>query len=174
MLAPLAQRGQLLKTGKIVAVCISSEPNIPKYPQEEVEMGEYGLVGDIHAGPTRISHRTGKPKFNDRQVSIVAQEDLDFLNAQLGIVLKPGDLGENITTQGLGSFSHVVPGMCLFFGKDVLLEITEQNDPCQHINQYHHLLVKISYRTRTRGVLAVVKAGAGSKIHPGDMICLHS
>lgn len=174
MLAPLPQRGQLLKEGNIVAVCISSQPNIPKYPQKEIEVGEYGFIGDIHAGPTRISRRTGEPKFNERQVSIAAQGDLDFLNAQLGIALKPGYLGENITTQGLGSFSYVVPGMYLSLGKDVILEITEQNDPCQHINQYHRLLVKISYRERKRGVLAIVRTGAGSRVRPGDMISLHS
>lgn len=174
MLAPLPQRGKLLRLGKIVAVCISSQPNIPKYPQEEIEVGEYGFIGDIHAGSTRISRRTGKPKLNDRQVSIVAQEDLDFLNAELGIALKPGHLGENITTQGLGSLSSFVPGMCLFIGEYVILEITEQNDPCQNINQYHRLLVKISYRERKRGVLAIVRTGAGSKIRPGDEIFLCS
>lgn len=174
MLAPLTQRGKVLKTGKVITVCISSQPNIPKYVQEEIEVGEYGFVGDIHAGPTRISRRTGKPKFNERQVSIVAQEDLDFLSAELWIALKPGDLGENITTQGLGSLLSLVPGMCLFIGKYVILEVTEQNDPCQNINQYHRLLVKTSYQTRRRGVLAIVRTGTGSKIRPGDKIFLCS
>jgi MOSC domain-containing protein YiiM len=106
-------------------------------------------------------------------VSIVAQEDLDFLNAELGIALMPGDLGENITTQGLGSLCDVVASMHLFLGEHVMLEITEQNDPCQNINKYHHSLVKVSYRARRRGVLAIVKTGVGSKIRPNDMVYLY-
>ena len=161
-----------MKKGIIVAVCISAKPNIPKYPQECVEMGEYGLVGDIHAGAMRISYLTKQLAANDRQISIVAQEDLDLLNAELGIALKPGDLGENFTTQRLGSLSGVIAGMTLQTGT-VVLEVTKQNDPCQNINVYHNQLVKVSYRTRTRGILAVVKWGAGWQIHPNDMIALY-
>ena len=160
-----------MKKGMIVAVCISAKPNIPKYLQECVKMGAYGFVGDIHAGPTRISRRTVQPKFNERQISIVAQEDLDFLNAKLGITLKPGDLGENITTQGFGSLSDITPGMVFSIGT-IMLEVTEQNDPCQNINQYHNQLVRVSYQTRTRGILAVVKSGTGLHVRPNDMIFL--
>lgn len=161
-----------MKTGKIVAVCVSDKPNVPKYPQEEIIVGEYGFIGDIHAGPTRISRRTGLPKFNDRQVSIVSKEALDELNAALEISLKPGDLGENITVEGFGNLSDMKPGMCFQIGVRVLLEITEQNDPCKNLYPYHRLLVKISYSKKNRGVLAIVKHGVGSKIRSGDTITL--
>ena len=154
--------------GKVVAVCVSSEGNVPKYPQSEVEVGRFGFLGDYHAGETRISRSTGKPKFNDRQISLVAQEVLDSLNDELGISLEPGDLAENITTEGLGDLSGIVPGTLLKIGDSVILEATEQNNPCNNLSVYHRHLVKKVYRRR--GVLAIVKEGVGRKIKPGDKI----
>ncbi|TSC71587.1 MAG: putative MOSC domain [Parcubacteria group bacterium Gr01-1014_38] len=156
--------------GKVVAVCLSDKENVPKYPQPEAEIGPYGIVGDFHAGPTRISRRTGQPKFNDRQISLVAQEALDALNAELGITLKPGDLGENITTEGLGDLSDAQPGTRLRIGPSVILEVTEQNDPCKNLLVYHKLLVKKSYGKR--GILAIVREGAEAKLRPGDSIVI--
>lgn len=171
----IASHGQsLLGTGTIVAVCASSKTNVPKYMQKEAEIGEYGFVGDIHAGPTRISRKTGTSKFNDRQISIVAQEDLDFLNTQLGTALKPGDMGENITTKGLGSLSSLVAGMSLGIGERIILEVIEQNNPCKNLSAYHRLLVKVSFDTRRRGVFAIVRVGAGLKVRSGDLISLYS
>lgn len=154
--------------GKVIAVCLSHKANVPKYPQPEVEVGPYGIVGDVHAGPARISRRTGQPKFNDRQVSLVGKEAIDALNAELGITLNPGDLGENITTEGLGDLSAIAPGTLLRVGHAVLLEVTEQNDPCSNLSVYHKLLVKKSHGRR--GILAVVKEGTGAKLRPGDPI----
>lgn len=158
-----------MRFGTIAAVCISAEGNVPKYPQTEVVVGEYGFIGDIHAGPTRISRRTGQPKFNDRQVSFVAQEVLDTLNEKLGILLRPGDLGENVTTQGLGDLSNLMPGTRIIAG-DALFEVTEQNDPCKNLMRYHRLLVKESYGRR--GILAIVVQGTDIPLRPGDGIAI--
>ncbi|MCH7758752.1 MOSC domain-containing protein [Patescibacteria group bacterium] len=158
----------MAKKGTIVAVCISSKGNVPKYPQEEVQVGQYGFVGDIHAGETRMSHRTKQEKFNDRQVTLVAQEVLDSLNQELEIFLKPGDLAENITTEGLGDLSDILDGSLLQIGDRVVLKVTEQNNPCKNILVYHRLLVKKIYGRR--GLLAIVKEGVDLRIRPGDII----
>ncbi|MDA2922395.1 MOSC domain-containing protein, partial [Patescibacteria group bacterium AH-259-L07] len=162
------RRTEMKKKGKIAAVCISSKGNVPKYPQEEVQVEQYGFVEDAHAGETRMSHRTKQKKFNDRQISLVAQEVLDSLNQELEISLKPGDLAENITTEGLGDLSDISNRSLLQIGDSVVLEVTEQNNPCKNILIYHRLLVKKIYGRR--GIFAVVKQGVGLRIRPGDII----
>lgn len=153
------------KRGKVIALCISAQGNVPKYPQGEVEVGPSGFVGDFHAGETRISRRTGQPKFNDRQLSLVVKEILDNLNAELGITLKPGDFGENITTEGLGDLSDIPDGARLRIGGIVALQVTEQNAPCKNLMIYHRLVVKKSYGRR--GIMAFVCEGAGAVLKPG-------
>lgn len=154
-----------LVKGLIVAVCTSRNAGVPKYPQTEVLVDEFGLRDDFHAGPTRISRRTGKPKFNDRQISIVAKEVLNDLNRELGTSLKPGDFGENITTEGLGDLGNILPGMLIRIGDSVIVSITEQNEPCVNLQAYHRLVVKKSYGRR--GVLGTLASGAGSILQPG-------
>ena len=159
--------------GTIIALCISSKGGVPKYPQEKIEVGQYGFIGDFHAGSTRISRKTGKSKINDRQITLVAQEALDIVNIELGISLKPGDLGENITTIGLGNLSGINGGVLLLAeGVEgmVLFRVVEQNDPCSNLSIYHKQLPKKTMGKR--GVLAIVSQGAGVHLRPGAKICI--
>lgn len=155
--------------GVIAAVCISSEGNVPKYPKEQITVGPFGFVGDFHAGETRINRKTRQPKFNDRQISLVEQEVLITLNWDLKISLGPGHLGENVLTRGM-PLAELQPGALLRLGSGVILEVTEQNIPCANLQIYHRLLVKTIHHMRGRGVLAIVKAGAGTILKPGDGI----
>ncbi|MBI3421278.1 MAG: sulfurase [Candidatus Sungbacteria bacterium] len=158
------------RTGTVVALCISPKGGVPKYPQEEVIVS-WGFPGDFHSGPTRISRRTRQLVFNDRQLSIVAQELYDQLGVELGVTLKAGDFAENITTKGLGDLSDLAEGDLLIIdGVDgvVLLRVTEQNIPCDNLLKYHELMMEKSYGKR--GVLAVVHAGAGVYLRPGARI----
>lgn len=123
------------------------------------------MQGDYHAGPTRISRRTGEPKFNDRQISIVAKEVMDDLNRELGISLEPGDFGENITTEGLGDLGNLIPGMLIRLGEMVIVSVTEQNAPCVNLQVYHRLTVTKSYGRRV--VLGTILNGAGTVLRPG-------
>ena len=157
------------KRGQVAAVCISPNFNVPKYYQDWVMVGQYGFIGDIHSGSTRISRRTGQPKFNDRQVSICAQEVYKELNEELGLTLASGDFGENITTLGLGDLSDVTPGAWLIIpNKSIAFEVTEQNDPCVNLQKYHKLIVRKTYGRR--GLLAIVRMGAGLLLFPGEPI----
>lgn len=156
------------RSGTVVSVCISAQGNVSKYPQPEVVVEAYGFAGDIHAGETRISRKTGQSKANDRQISLVAEEVLDDLNRELGTTLKPGDFGENITTRGLGDLSQIPDGAVLTIGDAVRLRVTEQNNPCKNLSVYHRLMVKKSYDRR--GILAVVLSGAGATLRPGTPI----
>jgi MOSC domain-containing protein YiiM len=156
--------------GTIIAVCISSVGNVPKYPQEYVKVGQWGFVGDFHGQEMRISHTTGLLKPNtDKQISLMEEEVLATLNYDLKIALGPGHLAENILTRGV-LLKDLEPGALLRIGQGVMLEVTEQNIPCKNINVYHQLLVRTIYRMRGRGVFAVIKEGVGAVLKPGDSI----
>ena len=155
--------------GIVVAVCISGPDELFKTPVDgEVIVDEYGMRGDRHAGPTRMSRRQRRPVPNDRQISIVAQEALDDLARELDVTLEPGDFGENVCVRGFGDLSDVTPGTRFVTSRGVIFHVTEQNEPCSNLMRYHRQMVKASYGRR--GVVATVEAGAGLAIAAGDGI----
>lgn len=151
-------------TGRVVAVCASSERGVPKYAQESIVVGMQGVQDDYHSGPINRHKKTGDPEPNWRQLTLIAQEVLEELNARLGTTLKPADLGENILLVGLGDLSQLSKGDQLAVGAEVVLEVTAQNRPCDTIRVYHSALVEEI--TGKRGVAAVVVT-PGS-VRPGD------
>lgn len=153
-----------LQTGRVVAVSLGYTSGVPKYPQEQIVIGPLGVEGDYHAGPVNKHKKKADPEPNRRQVSLVAQEVLDDLNASLGTHLRPGSLGENVLLEGLGDLSQLREGDRLRLGDQVVLEITGQNRPCATIGVYHTNLVKEI--TGRRGVVAVVVSGG--VVRPGD------
>ncbi|PZC48974.1 MAG: MOSC domain-containing protein YiiM [Chloroflexi bacterium] len=160
------EQSSIKKLGLIVAVSLSQERGVPKYPQPEAQVGQYGLEGDCHAGPRYTNLRTGEEKDSRRHVTIVAQEALEEMNTALGISLLPGDLAENVLVRGLGDLSDVVAGDRLLLGDGVALEITGQNSPCSNLLRYHRRLAKNIYGKR--GLIAkVVTTG---RLRPGDPV----
>jgi hypothetical protein len=153
------------KTGIIVAVCLRKEGGVPKYPQSEVVVGEYGIAGDWHSGPMR-TRSNGKVVPNTRHVSLVAKEVFDDLNRELRTDIPLGGFGENILVQGMGDLSDIAEGDVLRFSSGVELEVTGQNDPCKNLMVYHNQILKRSYGRR--GVLAVVKTTG--RLKPGDTV----
>lgn len=165
--------------GTVVAVSISSKGGVPKYPQKSLTIGDLGVEGDYHSGPInrhRRDHRCRlrnqglhqKTEPNSRQVTLMAQEVLEEVNTQLGIMLKAGDLGENILVSGLDDLRQLRKGDRLMLGMDVVVEITGQNLPCNVLNVYHTALVK-EITVGKRGVTAIV-VSTGS-VRPGD-VCM--
>lgn len=75
----------------VISVNISREKGTSKTPEEKIELNEFGVIGDAHAGSWH------------RQVSLLAQEDIDrfsLLDAE-GRKFLPGEFAENITTKGI-------------------------------------------------------------------------
>jgi MOSC domain-containing protein YiiM len=73
----------------VVSVNISEQKGTRKHPlQGPVTITTLGMQGDAHAGDWH------------RQLSLLAQESIDKMQGH-GLVLKPGDFAENITTQNL-------------------------------------------------------------------------
>ena len=111
----------------------------------------YGIEGDRHA--TR-----GKARAH-RQVLLMAQEML----SAFGLV--PGEVRENITTQGL-TLQELQPGTRVALGSDAVLEITEDCEPCERMDEIRDGLR--GELERKRGMLAtVVESGT---VHAGDAV----
>lgn len=113
--------------GKIVSINISKRKGEPKVPvQEAILRDNYGIEGDVHAGPWH------------RQVSILAQESIDKMIALGEPGLKPGDFAENITTQGIAVHTLAV-GTKLRLGA-CEVEVTQIGKQChQHCAIFHRL-----------------------------------
>ncbi len=127
--------------GSVVAVCLSAEGGVPKHPQPEVNVGPHGIEGDYHAGEVS-RHGSGAGQPNERQVSVVAQEAVADAEAQLGIEIPQGGLGENVLVSGLGDLGELQPGQRLRFSSAVELRVTEQNNPCKNLMVWHPQLPK--------------------------------
>ena len=103
--------------GIIRAVCVSEKKGQQKRPVEKVALRPHlGIVGDAHAGDWH------------RQVSLLAQESVDKLQAKLPIRLFPGAFAENILCEGLALCSLPV-GTRLRVGT-ALCEVTQIGKEC--------------------------------------------
>jgi MOSC domain-containing protein YiiM len=149
-------------TGRVTAVCLSSTGGVPKVPAPEVQVGPYGVEGDWHAGAERPSRQGAVP--NRRQVSVVAREALEGVAHDLGVSIPWGGFGENVLVEGLGTLGELQGGERLVFDSGVVLEVTEQNQPCRNLSVWHKLVPKSAYGRR--GILAVVRATG--TLRPGE------
>lgn len=102
--------------GTIVSLNISREKGVNKEPVDSVQLRvDHGIEGDAHAGDWH------------RQVSLLAEESIDFMRAQ-GLSLEPGAFAENITTRGI-DLPHLPVGTRLVCG-EVELEVTQIGKKC--------------------------------------------
>jgi len=88
----------------VISVASDSQHNIVKPVQARIKLiAGWGVEGDAHAGKT-VQHRYDKRRNPDapnlRQVHLMHAELFDQV-AELGMDVKPGEMGENITTRGI-------------------------------------------------------------------------
>jgi MOSC domain-containing protein YiiM len=136
----------------------------------------HGVEGDYHAGEfvrhrSRVARDPGQP--NLRQVHLMNAELFEEL-AALGIVVTPGDMGENITTRGL-ALLDLAPGTHLHLGATAIVELTGCRNPCAQLNAVdERLLAQVAQKgadgsiIRKAGVMGVVVAGGD--VRAGDTI----
>lgn len=134
-----------------------------------------GVDGDAHAG-ANVKHRSRVAKDptqpNLRQVSLFTTELLDIVGER-GFEVRPGDLGENITTSGIDLFT-LPTGTVLRLGGDAMIALTGLRNPCGQINGFQpgllgELRTKVDGETvRRGGVMSVVVHGGD--VRPGDPI----
>jgi MOSC domain-containing protein YiiM len=104
-----------------------SKGGVPKKAVPEAELGELGLVGDLH-------RHTKFHGGSSRALCLYSLERIQTLQ-QEGHPIFPGAMGENLTLSGL-DWDLLQPGRQLRFGQDVLVKITSFTTPCKHIAPY--------------------------------------
>ncbi|MEZ5911469.1 MAG: sulfurase [Paracoccaceae bacterium] len=107
-------------------------------PQERLELDLGGVRGDVHYGATRPScvrvrnlHPVETEIRNTRQLTLLAEEDVQAIAATLGLSqLDPRHLGANVVMSGLADFSFLPPGARLRAEDGAVLAVDRINLPC--------------------------------------------
>lgn len=161
----------------VVAVSMDSQHRFSKEPCEQITLLEgLGVQGDAHAGVTvqhlhRVALDPTQP--NLRQVHLLPREFFDEALEE-GYELAPGDLGENVLTQGL-DLRSLPRDTLLHIGFQAVVRITGLRNPCAQIDSFRQGLLKVAVGRDPNGQV-VFKAGVmgvvtrGGNIRPGDAI----
>jgi len=161
----------------VVSVSRDPEHRFSKPSQESITLLEgLGVEGDAHLGKT-VQHRSrvaaDPSQPNLRQVHLIHSE-LFAEVAEAGFDLRPGDLGENVTTAGIDLLA-LPRGARLHIGAEAVVEITGLRNPCAQINAFQPELLKTMVGHddegrvfRKAGIMGVVlNSGV---VRPGDTI----
>lgn len=165
-------------TGFVIAVCRKDIHAFSKTPQAVIRLlAGLGVEGDAHMGATvkhrsRVAQNPLQP--NLRQVHLI-QSELHAELRPLGFALAPGDMGENITTQGL-NLLVLSTGTRLQIGSEgACIELTGLRNPCQQLDQFQPGLMAAVLGRDAEGQL-IRKAGVmgivvqTGQVRPGDPI----
>ena len=139
-------------SGTVVSVNLSARKGTPKRPIGAGRITRRGLARDAHAGPWH------------RQVSLLAQEQIDALGADSGEEFRPGDFAENITTRGV-NLGEVAVRDRIEVGS-ALLEVTQIGKECHaRCAIYHQAGDCVMPR---EGIF--VRVLVGGRVAPGDVV----
>ena len=163
--------------GSIVAVSARSGHHFSKTPALSIRLLRgLGVAGDAHMGET-VKHRSrvrrDPSQPNLRQVHLIHAELFDELCVK-GFVVRPADLGENVTTSGIDLLA-LPSGTRLHLGESAVVEITGLRNPCIQIDNFRKGLMAATLDKDADGNL-IRKAGVMSivisdgDIRPGDAI----
>lgn len=162
---------------RILAVHRSSSHSFSKFGEDEILLVEgVGVQGDAHAGTTvrhrsRVARDPTQP--NLRQVHLMHRELFEELQAR-GFAVFPGDLGENLTTEGLDLLA-LPAGTLLHLGGSAVVRVTGLRNPCAQIDRFQPgLMAAVLGRAadgalvRKAGVMGVVVQGGA--VRAGDAV----
>ena len=163
---------------RVVAVCKSPGHTISKPRTDSVRLIEgLGIEGDAHAGTT-VKHRYQAAREPDapnlRQVHLIHAELFEELNAR-GFSIEAGQMGENLTTEGLDILS-LPRGTRLNLGPDAVIELTGLRSPCSLLERIQKGLKEATLErsptglVRKAGVMAIVLASGN--VSAGDAIVI--
>ena len=135
-----------------------------------------GVADDAHLGRT-VQHRSRVAKDpsqpNLRQVHLLHAE-LHTALCGAGFDVAAGDMGENVTTNGLDLLG-LPTGALLHLGESAVVEVTGLRNPCVQLDRFRPGLMAATLDRVTAGRL-IRKAGimgivlAGGLVRPGDPI----
>jgi MOSC domain-containing protein YiiM len=160
----------------IVGVHASSSHAFSKTPEHSIRLIEnFGVEGDAHAGATdqHLYHIRKFGQFpNLRQVHLIQAELFDEV-AQKGHSVRPGDLGENVSTRNVDLLG-LPTGTRLRLGPEAIIELTGLRNPCHQIEDFqpgllkHMVEKKPTGLVRRAGVMSIVLKGGD--VRSGDTI----
>jgi MOSC domain-containing protein YiiM len=108
-----------------------------------------------------------------RQVHLIHEELHDELRAQ-GFEVKPGEIGENVTTRGIDLLG-LPTGARLYLGDNAVVEVTGLRTPCSQLDKFQPGLTaacldrdKQGNLIRKSGIMSVVVTGG--EVRTGDAI----
>ena len=110
---------------------------LPKFPVESVHVSHHGLDGDFNR-----FRRDAKGNTPDRAIMLLPLETIQRLNDE-GWPVKPGDMGENITTEGMPYSDFFIGG--LYRVGEVVIRIAEPCTACKYLED-------LPYVTKAKGV----------------------
>ena len=166
-----------MKKGTILSVSKSESHTFNKYPCESITLLKgLGVEGDAHLGKT-VKHRSRVAKDptqpNLRQVHLIHAELFEEVGAK-GFEVKPGQMGENITTQGIDLLG-LPRDTILSIGPTAKIQITGLRNPCRQIDSIQQGLMKAVLDkdkdgnvVRKSGIMGIVLEGG--EIRVGDEI----
>ena len=139
------------KTGRVVGVCVSHHRQAPKKNVGQGMLREnWGLEGDAHAG-------------TDREISLLAAEDVQEACEQRRLPAVPGAFAENITTEGI-DLGAIRVGERIRVGEATLQVVGLGKDPSEpHTYAYAGISL-----LPEKGVFAKVIRGSAVKV--GDPV----
>lgn len=163
--------------GTVVSVHLSPSHTMRKSAAGAIDLiSGIGVAGDAHAGVT-VKHRSrvavDPTRPNLRQVHLIHQELIDELVSQ-GFQVKPGLMGENVTTAGIDLLG-LGAGARLHLGSSAIVEVTGLRNPCTQLNGLQQGLMQAVLERDSEGRL-IRKAGimgivlAGGPVKAGDAI----
>lgn len=107
-------------------------------PVDGIDLTLDGVPGDLHGGPTRRTggrepwHPRGTVIRNDRQISILGDEELAVIAAAMGLPRLPADwIGANLTLSGRTDLSLLPAGARLMAPSGATILVTAYNAPCR-------------------------------------------
>jgi MOSC domain-containing protein YiiM len=162
---------------RVVSVSVAPTHAFAKSVVEAIELiAGVGVRGDAHAGAT-VRHRSRVRKDasapNLRQVHLMHRELFEELAAK-GFAVGPGDLGENVATEGVDLLG-LPTGTLLHLGQEAVVEVTGLRNPCAQLDAFQPGLMA-AVLDRTQGGALIRKAGImsvvlrGGVVRPGDAI----
>jgi MOSC domain-containing protein YiiM len=161
----------------VLAVSRDSDHRFSKVPAASINLvAGLGVEGDAHAGRT-VQHRSrvavDPTQPNLRQIHLMHVELFDELRDQ-GFEVRPGQLGENITTAGIDLLG-LPRGTRLTLGPQAVIEVTGLRNPCVQIDAFRPGLLRAVVQraadgtiVRKAGIMAIVVKGG--PVSPGDPV----
>lgn len=162
---------------RVLAACRSPAHEFSKASATSVRLvAGLGVEEDCHCGET-VQHRSrvaqDPTQPNLRQVHLIPSELFRELR-EAGFDVGPGQLGENVTTEGIALLDLPV-GTRLALGSDAVVEVTGLRNPCKQIDDFRPgLLARVVDRDtagrliRRAGIMGVV--ARSGMVAPGDGI----